>query len=89
MSEKKEKKERRIQWKAVLISFGITCVLLGIVIALTIWYQNSVMTLVPWDWNMPEVFIGSGIAFLVMFFIIYHFVKKPKNKKYGSENWNP
>lgn len=88
MSHKKEKKT--IQWKALLISFGITCLMLGAVIGLTIWYQTSVVTnaIVKWEWNTPSVWIGNGIAFLIMFAIIFHFVKKPK-KKEPQENWNP
>ncbi len=87
MSKKTEKKSK-IQWKALLISFGITCVLLGIVIALTIWYQTSVVTnqIVKWEWNTPAVWIGNGIAFLIMFLIIFHFVKKPKEKE-QQESW--
>ena len=81
----KQEKKKKIQWKAVWISFGVTCVMLGIVIALTIWFQNSVMTLVQWEWNTPEVWIGNAIAFLIMFAIIYHFVKKPKEDRYSQE----
>lgn len=87
MSKKEEKKESKL--KALLLSFGITCLMLGAVIGLTIWYQTSVVTnsVVKWEWNTPSVWIGNGIAFLIMFAIVYHFLK-PK-KKESRENWNP
>jgi len=83
---KKKKEKKKIQWKALLISFGATCVLLGIVIGLTIWFQNTSKTVIQWRWDMPELIIGNGIAFLIMFAIIYHFVKKP-TKKDEQESW--
>ena len=87
MSKNTEKKGSRL--KALLISFAITCAMLGAVIGLTIWYQSSVVTnaIVKWEWNTPSVWIGNAIAFLIMFAIVYHFVKPKKQDQ--QENWNP
>lgn len=83
-----KKKEKKVQWKALGISFGIACVMLAAVIGLTVWYQTSVITsaVVKWQWNTPEVWIGNAIAFLIMFAILYHFIKKPKEKD-QQEKW--
>ncbi len=83
-------KKTKIQWKALLISFGITCVMLGIVIGLTVWYQSSLSSTgkILFRWDATELIIGNGIAFLIMFAIIFHFVKKPKKDKYEQqEKW--
>ncbi len=86
MSKTKEKK--KFPWKELLISFGITCALLGVVIGLTVWYQSSLsgVASVLFEWNTTELIIGNAIAFLIMFLIIFHFVKKPK-KKEQQESW--
>ncbi len=85
MSQKKAKK--KIQWKAILISFGITCVMLGVVIGAFLWYSSYLSRNgnVVWEGGMTELIIGNGIAFLVMFGILYHFIKKPKEDQ--QEKW--
>lgn len=84
----KQNKKNTIQWKALLISFGVTCVILGIVIGLTIWYQNSLSGTgkIIFRWDATELIVGNGIAFLIMFAIIYHFIKKPKDK-HEQNSW--
>lgn len=84
----RKKKEKKIQWRALLISFGITCVMLGIVIGLSIWYMNNLSGTgrILWKGDAIELIIGNGIAFLIMFAILYHFIKKPK-KNDQQESW--
>lgn len=84
-----KKNKKKFDWKILLLSFGITCVILAVVIGLMIWWYSITManSQIDWEWNTPLVWIGNGVAFLIMFGIIHHFLKKPKDDR--QEKWNP
>lgn len=84
-AKKTEKPKKKFRWQEPLIAFGITCALQALVIGLTIWYQSSVVTGINWVWDMKEMWIGNGIAFLIVFAIIYGFIKKPKEEEYPQK----
>lgn len=82
-----KKKKKKTDWKTLLLSFAITCVILGIVIGLMIWWYSVAMahTQIHWEWNTPLVWILNGVAFLIMFGIVHHFLKKPRDDQ--QEKW--
>ena len=72
---KKETKRKLIEW---LISFAVTLVLLGLVVAGLYWYMC--MTRMRPDMN--AVWIGNAVGGIIMLLIVHHFVKKPKEDPY-------
>ena len=72
---KKETKRKLIEW---LISFAVTLVLLGLVVAGLYWYMS--MTRMQLD--MKAVWIGNAVGGIIMLLIVHHFVKKPKEDPY-------
>lgn len=76
---KKEKKKKSLG-KELLITFVITCLLQGIVIGLTVWYQSTMFNgRIGWEWNTADVWLWNVFAFVLMFIIVFCFVKKPKD----------
>lgn len=72
---KKETKRKLIEW---LISFAVTLVLLGLVVAGLYWY----MSMTRMELDMKAVWIGNAVGGFVMLLIVHHFVKKPKEDPY-------
>ena len=72
---KKETKRKRIEW---LISFAVTLVLLGLVVAGLYWY----MSMTRMELDMKAVWIGNAVGGIIMLLIVHHFVKKPKEDPY-------
>lgn len=70
--EKKEK--RKSNWKAPVLALVITLVMLAAVMGMAWWYQSSTgMELDP-----KGMWIANAIGGVIMFLLVYHFVKKPK-----------
>ena len=72
---KKEIKRKLIEW---LISFAVTLVLLGLVVAGLYWY----MSMTRMELDMKAVWIGNAVGGIIMLLIVHHFVKKPKEYPY-------
>ena len=72
---KKETKRKLIEW---LISFAVTLVLLGLVVAGLYWY----MSMTRMELDMKAVWIGTAVGGIIMLLIVHHFVKKPKEDPY-------
>ncbi len=72
---KKETKRKLIEW---LISFAVTLVLLGLVVAGLYWY----MSMTRMELDMKAVWIGNAVGGIIMLLIVHHFVKKPKEDPY-------
>ena len=72
---KKETKRKLIEW---LISFAVTVVLLGLVVAGLYWY----MSMTRMELDMKAVWIGNAVGGIIMLLIVHHFVKKPKEDPY-------
>ncbi len=72
---KKEIKRKLIEW---LISFAVTLVLLGLVVAGLYWY----MSMTRMELDMKAVWIGNAVGGIIMLLIVHHFVKKPKEDPY-------
>ncbi len=72
---KKETKRKLIEW---LISFAVTLVLLGLVVAGLYWY----MSMTRMELDMKAVWIGNAVGGIIMLLIVHHFVKKPKEYPY-------
>ena len=72
---KKETKRKLIEW---LISFAVTLVLLGLVVAGLYWY----MSMTRMELDMKAVWIGNAVGGIIMLLIVHHFVKKPKGDPY-------
>lgn len=72
---KKETKRKLIEW---LISFAVTLVLLGLVVAGLYWY----MSMTRMELDMKAVWIGNAVGGFIMLLIVHHFVKKPKEDPY-------
>ena len=72
---KKETKRKLIEW---LISFAVTLVLLGLVVAGLYWY----MSMTRMELDMKAVWIGNAVGGVIMLLIVHHFVKKPKEDPY-------
>lgn len=72
---KKETKRKLIEW---LISFAVTLVLLGLVVAGLYWY----MSMTRMELDMKAVWIGNAVGGIIMLLIVHHFVKAPKKDDY-------
>ncbi len=72
---KKETKRKLIEW---MISFAVTLVLLGLVVAGLYWY----MSMTRMELDMKAVWIGNAVGGIIMLLIVHHFVKKPKEDPY-------
>jgi membrane protein YdbS with pleckstrin-like domain len=72
---KKETKRKLIEW---LISFAVTLILLGLVVAGLYWY----MSMTRMELDMKAVWIGNAVGGIIMLLIVHHFVKKPKEDPY-------
>lgn len=72
---KKETKRKLFEW---LISFAVTLVLLGLVVAGLYWY----MSMTRMELDMKAVWIGNAVGGFIMLLIVHHFVKKPKENPY-------
>lgn len=72
---KKETKRKLTEW---LLSFGITLVMLGLVLGAQAWYTS--VTHIGLD--TKSVWAGNAIGGVIMLFIVHHFVKKPENEQY-------
>ena len=72
---KKETERKLIEW---LISFAVTLVLLGLVVAGLYWY----MSMTRMELDMKAVWIGNAVGGIIMLLIVHHFVKKPKEDPY-------
>lgn len=72
---KKETKRKLIEW---LISFAVTLVLLGLVVAGLYWY----MSMTRMELDMKAVWIGNAVGGIITLLIVHHFVKKPKEDPY-------
>lgn len=72
---KKETKRKLIEW---LISFAVTLVLLGLVVAGLYWY----MSMTRMELDMKAVWIGNAVGGVIMLLIVHHFVKAPKKDEY-------
>ena len=72
---KKETQRKLIEW---LISFAVTLVLLGLVVAGLYWY----MSMTRMELDMKAVWIGNAVGGIIMLLIVHHFVKKPKEDPY-------
>ena len=72
---KKETKRKLIEW---LISFAVTLVMLGLVVAGLYWY----MSMTRMELDMKAVWIGNAVGGIIMLLIVHHFVKKPKEDPY-------
>ena len=70
-----QKKRKRKEW---LISLIITLVILGIVVALQLWYAKVTHLGVKPAIVIPMHAIGG----VLMLFIVHHFVKKPDDDEF-------
>ena len=71
-------KPRRNKAKEWLISFLITLVVLGIVVALQYWFAKTSGL----GMNSTITWVGNAIGGFIMLFIVHHFVKKPDDDGY-------
>ena len=69
-----ESKKKNRNLRALLISLGITLVLLAVVMGMAWWYQNAT----GMELDAKGIWIANGIGGLLVFLILYHFIKKPK-----------
>ena len=74
-------KKKTFDWKAWLISLGITVLMLGIVVAAQYWFVSTTNI----QLEQKSVWIGNAIGGIIMLFIVHHFVKKPKDDPYQQQ----
>ena len=65
--------QKKSHKKELLISLAISLVLLGMVIAAAFIYQSYRNV----QFEPVAMIIGNAVGFLIIFAIVYHFVKKP------------
>lgn len=69
-----EPKKEQSRARALLISLGVTLGMLALVMGMAYWYQSATgMQLDP-----KGMWTGNAIGGVIMFLIVYHFVRKPK-----------
>lgn len=74
----KEKKKFRL--KEFLIALGITLALLGAASGIAYWqYRQFSAAYLPFD--MKTVIIVNGVGAVILFLILFHFLKKNKDKE--------
>ncbi|MBQ3417560.1 MAG: hypothetical protein IJH32_06980 [Ruminococcus sp.] len=65
--------QKKSHKKEILISLIVSLCLLGIVIGVSFLYQS-------WrhvQFDLLWMFIGDAVGFLIIWAIVYHFIKKP------------
>jgi heme/copper-type cytochrome/quinol oxidase subunit 2 len=89
---KKTDEKKRSRWRELLLAFLITCVVFGIVIGMTIYWCMSYIfdgnVMWKWLWTNSYIWLGNGIAFLIVFLVVYHFIKKPKDPDPYHDDFN-
>ncbi len=73
--ENKEKK--KFDWKTLLISLAITLVMLAAVMGAQYWFTSTTRM----EFDNKWMWIGNLVGGVIMFFIVRHFVKGPKDDK--------
>lgn len=72
--------KKRSRGREMLISLAITVGLLLVIIGLTFWYQWYSGT----AFDFMTLLITDSVGFLIMYGIVYHFVKTPDD---NEDNW--
>lgn len=68
-------KNKKIDWKAWIISLIVTLLLLAMVMGAQYWYTS--VTHIQLD--TTAVWIGNAVGGILMLFLVHHFVKKPRD----------
>ena len=69
--------KKRFDVKALLISLAITLVMLGLVVGAQFWFMSTTHMELDTKWT----WIGNIIGGVIMFFIVHHFVRGPKDNQ--------
>ena len=72
-----KKRKKKFRWQEPLIALLITLAMLGAVMGAICWYTGTMHV----ELDARAMWTGNAVGGLIMFFIVYHFIRRPDDSR--------